>query len=514
MGNIASESDVEKGVRVNHADSVGGADAAPTTYIDVNLCTLDPKDAPTLSAQLEQIEFDEKRLFTHDDPRPLLAHYEHTCTVKQECENDFIGAFITAYNHHIMLGLRPDDLAQQIHTTFATYINKFPEESRAALVSHEGKKTIELRAVNMDIDEFCDGFAQQMRADSANPTFCDEMTRTFSTSTRTTRTVANINLMNTLKSYYSCEMILGCGIPAVRLFGTIADWNALRTSYQSLRALYAHSELAPWFIHFDTIIDMFVEMRELSSTETSAQAPPRIVALWERVISYVPQGSGSDTLLGGWVRLFTPYKSSNKLINLTRVDCLDLSIKPPTDKRDYYDWQNKMALYYNAGSWDSIARSLSITPIKIDGERFELVSGFFNPAKLAQQPIVVANMGYLIREDTDAKKERARTKYASLGVKAARGPIEIPWELYLETGDILSAFSKSIYNYYFINKDARRAYYTELGVSTFDAPYTDKNGTMFYYAALRVPKSLQQSEREIEAVFDMNRSSTRFHKYY
>jgi hypothetical protein len=41
-------------------------------------------------------------------------------------------------------------------------------------------------------------------------------------------------------------------------------------------------------------MDMFIEMRMLQESGTIT-APSHIAKLWERVISYIPVGSGGDT---------------------------------------------------------------------------------------------------------------------------------------------------------------------------------------------------------------------------
>jgi hypothetical protein len=38
--------------------------------------------------------------------------------------------------------------------------------------------------------------------------------------------------MNALKEYFSFEMILSCGIPAVIMEGTQADWQKLKEFYE------------------------------------------------------------------------------------------------------------------------------------------------------------------------------------------------------------------------------------------------------------------------------------------
>ena len=46
------------------------------------------------------------------------------------------------------------------------------------------------------------------------------MTADFSTTTAVQKIVSQITLMNSVQDYFHYEMALGCGIPAVEMFGT------------------------------------------------------------------------------------------------------------------------------------------------------------------------------------------------------------------------------------------------------------------------------------------------------
>ena len=147
--------------------------------------------------------------------------------------------------------------------------------------------------------------------------------------------------MNTLKEYFSFTMICECGIPAVVLNGTDDDWVKLFQTYDYFKKIFLETELKIWFRHFDKVMDLFKKMRN------EQKADKYICEMWRRVISYIPQGSGGDQILGGWIRLFVPYNETNKLIGGLdkEIACMDLTQSEPT-KKDHYQWQDEMKDFY------------------------------------------------------------------------------------------------------------------------------------------------------------------------
>ena len=163
------------------------------------------------------------------------------------------------------------------------------------------------------------------------------------------------------------------------------------------------SELKDWFKHFDIIMNLFLSMRRLQESG-SVTATDYMKQMFQRIISYIPKGSGGDKILGGWIRLFTPYTSKNKLIDglQNNIKCLDLTQEEPTNKDySYYHWQAELDKFYIAGGWTNMISSLVTTPAKLiyygAGEfKVEFYSGFFNPY-MNSDNVICMNMGYILR---------------------------------------------------------------------------------------------------------------------
>jgi hypothetical protein len=299
-------------------------------------------------------------------------------TGRYQTSNNFVNAFLHAYNSHKFIRIRPDDIKLQVMMVVSTFINNNAEHMKNFFVTNETKKDLCVEYNNFSAEYFCMKFSEILEKNIKCPEFVKHFKSKFSTTNRIIQTVNNITLMNTLREYFSYNMILGCGIPGIILDGTQEDWNQLKSLYEYFKSITLNSELKDWYTHFDTILNMFIELRMLqeSGIIDEVNVPDNFKELFKRVITYIPQGSGDDQILGGWIRLFCPYSSSNKIIKgLDKsIPCIDITTSPPMKNNiDYYSWQDKMNLYYLGCEWNDISTSFMTTHAKLimdDGPYF------------------------------------------------------------------------------------------------------------------------------------------------
>lgn len=350
----------------------------------------------------------EQKTLNFQNSENYYSVYESTTNlISEDSCNSFVNTFLAAYNSHKPLRLRPDDINLALQLVWSVCVNSNAEKFRSEFVEHEGKMELKVSHSLFDLDFFCGEFKKLMKKNVKNPEFIEQFTKEFTTTTPLIQTVTNQLLMNTLKEYFSFNMILGCGISQVIMEGTKEDWNKLAESYEYFKNFFAKTELSSWFIHFDIIMEKFILMRNLQDSG-KVNATDDLKEFWKRVICYVPQGSGSQNILGGWVRLLTPYSSSNKIVGLDKpILCLDLDKTPPTHSSNYY--QQDMAKYYAATGWNELQPSIVETPAKLfdyDGTEYEIefFSGFFNPYE-QEDGSISTNIGFLIRSDSTIEKK-------------------------------------------------------------------------------------------------------------
>jgi hypothetical protein len=482
-------------------------DSHLTIVLDSDLKPTVPTNFSTLTNQLS---------LDTTNPENYYSEYEHTENLidKNPTGHHLINAFLYSYNNHLPLKLRPDDIQLVIQSVISTCVNNNSEKFRSMFVAHEGKMELKVKNLTFDPDFFCNEFKKLMRENVKDSEFVDKFASKYSTSTHVSQTVSNMMLMNTLKEYFSYEMMCMCGIPSVMLCGTQEDWISLFASYNYFEKFFEKTELDDWFKHFDILMDMFLEMRMLKRGGIVADAPTNIKELWKRVISYVPQGSGGDQILDGWVRLFIPYTSGNTLIGGLKSDikCLDISKKDPSNGLKYVDYgmQDVLKDFYIASGWSTVPKSVAVTPAVLDYNRtkyeVEFVSGFFNSSY--KNGYVCANIGYKMTENKTMKDDNLKLEYTKKGVKAHDNGmvLDIPRVLRSEADKITKIFHTYGYNLYGTDpvEEENKKKYLDQGVKYDALNFSDFD--------LHIPPILASEEKEIRKVFGVSRlTKTVFH---
>jgi hypothetical protein len=446
-------------------------------------------------------ELIEQKILNFNNSENLYSEYESTKNlIKEDSCNEFVNTFLAAYNSHKPLRLRPDDINLALQLVWSICLNNNAENFRSEFVNHEGKMKLQVESLVFDSNFFCQQFANLMKKNVKNPEFIEYFTKEFTTTTQLIKTVSNQVLMNTLKEYFSCSMILGCGISKVIMEGTKEDWNKLSESYEYFKTFFANTELSLWFVHFDVIMKNLISMRNLQDLG-EVEATNELKEFWLRVICYVPQGSGGQTILGGWVRLLTPYSSNNKIIGLEKpILCLDLSNKRPEYSRGYSQ-QYILANYYAATGWSELQKSLIETPAKLfdyDGTEYdvEFISGFYPPVE-RDDGSISTNIGFLMRTDKTIEMKKLQKHYQSLGViQEIKYEIKIPRTLRKKSSEIMKIFDAYFSSLYGEDPEEEKRKQELLADGVYIYRPEQKFLTRVPMEKLMVPKKYEETEEK------------------
>jgi hypothetical protein len=425
------------------------------------------------------------------------SEYEKTTNLINKgnhTKNNFVNAFIQAYNHHKTLRLRPDDIKLQFLMVISTFINNNAEMMRPFFVDHKGKKELTVFFNVFRPNQIFGEFGRQLEENIKCPEFAKHYKHKFSTTTEMISVVNNLTLMNTLKEYFEFTMICMCGIPSIVLEGTQEDWKQLKQTYEYFKGITGKYELKEWYNHFDVIMDMFIEMRMLQESGTIT-APTHIAKMWERVISYIPVGSGGDTELGGWVRLFCPYSGSKKLI-----DGLNKPLECFNTKSDVINYW-----YKHGDDWDIVPSSIVITPATMQFDeggkdiasyKVDIHSGFYTPHYNVDNDSIEMNIGFQIKEAEDVKYARMNKHYEEKGVYVEGDTIMIPKVLRRER-DIIDKYvvrpKKMMMKYYGVDPEQEEA-----------REYYIANGVIIETYSITVPSKFKGEEDKIKDAFDIH----------
>lgn len=230
------------------------------------------------------------------EPGTETAAYPHL-------NSGLLSTIAMAYNKHLPLKLRPDDIWLTITGVAGRYINDHSEEFRSRFVDHEGKKKLEIRVMSPFIEytteSHWNAFLSQM-ADKIDENIKDKELRNwfvpdFSTTTQRDRIVGGIQLMSSTQAYFSMHMMMCCGLPRVILQGTLADWEKIRQRVSYLKSFGGN--LAAWGEVLEPILDQFVASYRGTVSDT----------FWETICSSKRKGSGSDIGYTGWFLAFAPF---------------------------------------------------------------------------------------------------------------------------------------------------------------------------------------------------------------
>ena len=170
---------------------------------------------------------------------------------------------LKAWCQHRPVVLSPDAIWLIICQQFSHYINDNPEEFRDLLVSHEGKKELQVRTTDLFSDQadwpgLVAGFTSQI-ALYTNNDIATTLVADFSTTGTDELVASEVTLMNTVKNYFEYTAIYAvCGIPSITLTGTPDDWHKV---LEKTRALESFG-LGWWTSELEPILKEFVKASE------------------------------------------------------------------------------------------------------------------------------------------------------------------------------------------------------------------------------------------------------------
>jgi hypothetical protein len=213
------------------------------------------------------------------------------------CDEDhaLLSAFRLAFYSHLPLRLSPDAIWITLARGFALHVNECAEQLRHRFVGHAGKEKLVVERRDFlpgrenPWPEAFEAFRDQLDARTGGLTAL--VSADFSTTGPVERAVSHLMAMETFKSYFEYELLCGCGIPAVTLTGTVADWQRLREKARR----FAEFGLGDWIAALDPVLAHF----------ESAKAGRADVGFWKSLFRY-NSGSG-PAVLTGWANVLFPY---------------------------------------------------------------------------------------------------------------------------------------------------------------------------------------------------------------
>ena len=163
-----------------------------------------------------------------------------------------------AWCQHRPVVLTPDAIWLIICQQFSHIVNENPDRFRGVLVSHQGKKEIQVQSNDLlseqaDWEGLIGGFTSEIDKYTNNG-LATTLVADFSTTGTDERIASEVTLMDVVKPYFEYEAIYAvCGIPSITLTGTPDDWRKVLEKTRALEAFgmgWWTSELLPLLEEF------------------------------------------------------------------------------------------------------------------------------------------------------------------------------------------------------------------------------------------------------------------------
>ncbi|KAK1623743.1 hypothetical protein BDP81DRAFT_454193 [Colletotrichum phormii] len=150
-------------------------------------------------------------------------------------KNGHVNTVLRAWEQHLHLELRPDDVWLAVLVQFSFFVNGpgRAELLRDRFVAHEGKQDLVVfvehgaTAQNIDMTALTEKLVDLVKERMVDETMADRLLPTFSTTLPSDRTIAAAVFLGTMKQYFAYGVQVECGFPSVTLLGECSDWADL-----------------------------------------------------------------------------------------------------------------------------------------------------------------------------------------------------------------------------------------------------------------------------------------------
>ena len=226
--------------------------------------------------------------------------------------NSFFCGMYQAYADHRPFVLSPDMIWLLINQGFAQHVNANHESLRKYFVNFSGKESLIVQSHKKQKDpsllweEIFPQFTEQIRKEVGG-NLVETLTCNFSTTTSLEKTVSEITIMETVKSYFEfITIMIVCGIPEITLEGTPQDWEKVLNKARGLKEY----KLEWWISQLEPLLEEFVK----ASKGTINQE------FWRNMFKcHSPKSCGAPETFDGWIIKFFPYDNEGKRNNLKQI---------------------------------------------------------------------------------------------------------------------------------------------------------------------------------------------------
>ena len=229
-------------------------------------------------------------------------------TIKTKLPNNgFLGFLSHAYSNHVKIAISPYDIWILIISEVSKFVVSNPESFRSLFTHCDEKQQIVVLSdslYEMPMDVLSAALASKINFNA------DILFPKFSMENKESVEMIQALFCEMASPYYSYAMLL-CGLPEIKVLGTIDDWKAIRTHFNNLFDLLGKCHnFENYPVRVNTILDSVISSFEYSDQDK--------VSFWKDIFTEKNIGSGSQREINGWITHFLiVQKKPLKLENFT-----------------------------------------------------------------------------------------------------------------------------------------------------------------------------------------------------
>ncbi|KAJ3445456.1 hypothetical protein M0812_11331 [Anaeramoeba flamelloides] len=236
--------------------------------------------------------------------------------------NHFIWLLYLSFSRHYPLILTPDDIWLTVLQGFSIHINKHSKKYRKRFTQSTTKETIKVRhdrlvkgSTSSPWHEVFPMFSKELKT-RIGEEMHEFVTKGFSTTTPVIKNAYNIMLMDVVKSYFNYRVLTRCGIPEIRLEGTVEDWEELAERVTKFKEF----GLGWWVKNLQFVLTNIVKTVKANGEGLNQ--------FWKSIYKW-NSASGGDRITG-WVHCLFPYKNDHTVNPYCKDFNFDLCVKLST----------------------------------------------------------------------------------------------------------------------------------------------------------------------------------------
>ena len=202
-------------------------------------------------------------LFSDWEPKIIANSFVDAVDLYDIGEDVVFEMLLKAWCQHRPVVLTPDAIWLIICQQFSHIVNENPDRYRGVLVSHQGKKELQVKSNDLfseqaDWEGLISGFTAEIDKYTNNG-LATTLVADFSTTGTDERIASEVTLMDVVKPYFEYTAIYAvCGIPSITLTGTPDDWRKVLAKTQALEAF----GMGWWTSDLMPILEEFVKAAE------------------------------------------------------------------------------------------------------------------------------------------------------------------------------------------------------------------------------------------------------------